>query len=56
LFGLELKNGIRGKLSPAQVETHAAMRAAGAVVGVAGTLDEALSLLREWGLLPGGAS
>jgi hypothetical protein len=51
LFGLELKNGRRGKLSPAQVECQAALRAAGAVVGVAGTIDEALDLLTEWGLL-----
>jgi hypothetical protein len=51
LFGLELKNGTRGRLSDAQVETHAAMRKAGAVTGTAGTIDEALDLLTEWGVL-----
>jgi hypothetical protein len=35
LFGLELKNGTRGKLSPTQVATHAEMRVAGAVIGIA---------------------
>jgi hypothetical protein len=50
LFGLELKAGRNG-LSPAQIETHAAMRAAGAVIGTAGTLDDALAILSEWGLL-----
>jgi hypothetical protein len=51
LFGLELKNGTEGRLSDAQVETHAAMRKAGAVIGTAGTIDEALDLLTEWGVL-----
>jgi hypothetical protein len=50
LFGLELKAGRNG-LSPAQVETHAAMRAAGAAIGTAGTLDDAIAILSEWGLL-----
>jgi hypothetical protein len=49
-FGLEMKNGTRGRLSPAQVATYAAMREAGAVVGTAG-VDEAVSLLQEWGVL-----
>jgi hypothetical protein len=48
-FGLELKNGTRGRLSPAQVATHERLRLAGATVGSAGTLDEALDLLTEWG-------
>jgi hypothetical protein len=51
LFGLELKNGTKGRLSDSQVETHADMRAAGATIGTAGTLDEALNLLTEWGVL-----
>jgi hypothetical protein len=51
LYGLELKNGSKGRLSDTQVETHAAMRRAGAVIGTAGTVDEALDLLAEWGLL-----
>src|SRR4029077_9570058 len=51
LFGLELKAGERGCLSPAQVDTHADMRRAGAVIGTAGTIDEALNLLSEWGVL-----
>jgi hypothetical protein len=50
LFGLELKAD-RGRLSAAQVATHAEMRKAGAVIGVAGSMDDALSLLGEWGLL-----
>jgi hypothetical protein len=51
LFGLELKNGTKGRLSEAQIETHAEMRRAGATIGVAGTIDEALDLLAEWGVL-----
>jgi hypothetical protein len=51
LFGLELKNGTRGRLSPAQVATPEELRRAGAVIGTAGTVDEALDLLCEWGLL-----
>jgi hypothetical protein len=54
LFALELKNGRRGRLSPAQITTHAEMRKAGAVIGTAGTIDEALAILGEWGILPGG--
>ena len=50
LFGLELKSE-RGRLSTDQISTHAAMRDAGAVIGVAGGVDEALDLLAEWGLL-----
>jgi hypothetical protein len=50
LFALELK-AERGRLSPVQRETHAAMREAGAVIGVAGDVDQAIDLLTEWGLL-----
>jgi hypothetical protein len=50
LFAMELKSD-RGRLSPVQRETHAAMRKAGVVIGVAGDIDQALDLLGEWGLL-----
>jgi hypothetical protein len=50
LFAMELKSD-RGRLSPVQRETHAAMRKAGVVIGVAGNIDQALDLLGEWGLL-----
>jgi hypothetical protein len=50
LFGLELKSG-RGQLSDAQRQTHQHLRDAGATIGTAGTLDEALNLLTEWGVL-----
>jgi hypothetical protein len=50
LFALELK-AERGRLSPVQRETHAAMLEAGAVIGVAGNVDQAIDLLTEWGLL-----
>jgi hypothetical protein len=50
LFGLELKNGTKGRLSDTQVATHAEMRKAGAVIGTAGTVDEAVELLTEWGI------
>jgi hypothetical protein len=52
VFGLELKTE-RGRLSAAQRATHEAMRAAGAVVGVAAGLDEALAWLEGQGLLLG---
>jgi hypothetical protein len=52
LFGLELKNGTRGRLSDAQIATHSEMRKAGAIIGVAGDLDQALELLATWGILP----
>jgi ribonucleoside-diphosphate reductase alpha chain len=44
LYGLELKAGY-GKPSTTQVETHSAMREAGAVIGVASDIDQALNLL-----------
>jgi hypothetical protein len=52
LHGLELKAGDRGRLSAAQVAAHAELRRAGAVVGVARSMDEALGLLREWSVIP----
>jgi len=54
VFGLELKTAA-GRLSAAQRATHEAMRAAGAVVGVAAGLDEALAWLESHGLLRGAA-
>jgi hypothetical protein len=49
-FGLELKSK-RGTLSPAQRECHEEIRRAGGLVGVAGSIDEAVSMLSEWGIL-----
>jgi hypothetical protein len=54
VFGLELKSA-GGRLSAAQRATHEAMRAAGAVVGVAAGLDDALAWLEGHGLLLGTA-
>jgi hypothetical protein len=50
LYALELKSE-RGRLSDAQKQTHQELRSAGAIVGTAGSLDQALDLLGEWGLL-----
>ena len=50
LFGLELKSE-RGRLSTDQIACHQQMRDAGAIVGVAAGVDEAINLLSEWGLL-----
>jgi VRR-NUC domain len=52
LCGLELKSA-RGRLSPAQKETIAALKAAGARVEVANTFDDALDHLERWGILRG---
>jgi hypothetical protein len=49
-FAIELKSD-RGRLSLVQRETHSAMRKAGAIIGVAGDVDQAIDLLIEWGLL-----
>ena len=46
---LELKTE-RGRLSPAQQQCHAGLRAAGAVVEVAFGLDDAVSRLTAWGV------
>ncbi len=51
-FGLELKASRRG-LTESQRTTHALMRDAGATVGTANGIDEALHVLSEWGLLRG---
>jgi hypothetical protein len=54
-FGLELKAD--GKNATArQLETHVAMRTAGAEVAVAVELDGALKQLEVWNLLKGRAS
>jgi hypothetical protein len=49
-YALELKSD-RGRLSATQIAMHAQLRRAGAVVRVAGSIDEALGLLVEWGVL-----
>jgi hypothetical protein len=54
VFGLELK-APNGWLSPAQIATQEAMRAAGVTVAVATGLDAALAQLESWGLLRGNA-
>ena len=54
LFGLELKSG-KGRLSPAQAATHVELTNAGAIVGVAYGLDEALAWLEAHELLRGTA-
>jgi hypothetical protein len=51
-YALELK-AKGGRLSETQRTTHAAMIAAGAVVGVAHGIDQALAWLEEHGLLKG---
>jgi VRR-NUC domain len=50
LYGLELKSE-RGRLSPAQVQTHEQLRCAGAEVAVAHGIDQALAQLEAWNLL-----
>lgn len=50
-FGLELKRDSGGRLSPAQLEMHAALRAAGVEIAVACGLDQALEQLENWGLI-----
>jgi len=52
LCALELKSE-RGRLSEAQRKTIAALKAAGAIVAVAGTLDDAIFHLERWGILRG---
>src|SRR5262245_34296156 len=53
-FALELKSDA-GRLTPSQDNCHTAMRAAGAIVGVAHGIDQALAWLEERGLLKGRA-
>jgi hypothetical protein len=54
-FLLELKHG-SGKLSPTQQACHDRLEAAGAVVGVAYGLDEAIAWCEARGLLRGKAA
>jgi hypothetical protein len=54
-FGLELK-AEGGRLTPIQTETHERMQRAGAIVGVAHGIDQALATLERWGLLRGRAA
>jgi hypothetical protein len=49
-YALELKRP-GGKLSPAQRDMHDKLRAAGAEVATAYGLDEALAILKDWGLI-----
>jgi hypothetical protein len=50
VYGLELKAD-GGKLSPAQIEVHQRMRAAGATVETAWGIDDALATLAAWGVI-----
>jgi hypothetical protein len=50
MYGLELKTQ-GGRVTPAQAQTHEAIRRAGAIVAVAHNIDEALARLTEWALL-----
>jgi rhodanese-related sulfurtransferase len=50
VHALELKSE-RGRLSPAQAECHQRLREAGAIVGVAAGIDQALAWLAQHGLL-----
>lgn len=51
-YGLELKT-TKGKLSPAQIAAHEALREAGCEVATAHGFDEAHRALLSWGLLRG---
>jgi hypothetical protein len=53
-FALELKSA-QGRVSEAQAKTIEQIKQAGAIVGVAHGLDEALALLEAWQLLRGRA-
>jgi len=52
LYGLELKHG-KGRLSQAQINTHVELAKAGATIGTAYGLNEALAWLELHGLLRG---
>jgi hypothetical protein len=54
-FGLELKSE-HGRVTPAQADCHERMERAGAIVGVAHGIDEAIAWLEERGLLRGRAA
>jgi hypothetical protein len=55
VFALQLKP-LDGRLSPAQLAAHDALRGAGAEVAVAGGIDQLIAVLERWGLLRGQAS
>jgi hypothetical protein len=55
VFALELKAD-SGRVTPAQTETQQRMSAAGAVVGVAVGIDQALAWLQQHKLLRGGTT
>jgi VRR-NUC domain len=52
VFAVELK-APGGRLSPAQLECHARLQAAGAKVATAAGIDEAIEQLEQWNLLRG---
>ncbi len=54
VFALELK-APKGRTSDAQKDVHGLMRKAGAHVGIAQGLDQALIMLEFWGILRGAA-
>jgi hypothetical protein len=54
-YALELKRP-GGRLTAAQNAAHAALQDAGATVVTSYSLDDAISMLEEWGLLRGKAS
>jgi hypothetical protein len=54
-YALELKSE-GGRATPKQLQTIAALEAAGAVTGIAEGLDAALAVLEGWGLLRGRVS
>ena len=51
--GLGVVPGIPDVLSPAQIEAHKAMRAAGAEVAIVVGINDALEQLKAWNLLRG---
>jgi hypothetical protein len=53
LHALELKNGTRGRVSPAQSEMPIALAKAGCRTAVTRSLDEALQVLEHWELIRG---
>jgi hypothetical protein len=53
-YAMEIK-APGGRLTAAQNAAHAALRAAGATVVTSYSLDDAISMLEEWGLLRGRA-
>lgn len=50
LHALEFKRPGGGRLSPAQLDLHPRLEAAGAFVRTVDSLDEAKKIVRDWGL------